>query len=516
MSSAPPVGHSDIKSYYKNKTIFLTGATGFAGKSLIQRILQTCQVANIYILLRPKRGQSFEERRQAYFNEDVFDHFDDREQCMSKIKAVEGDVTLPRLGLSDDVYQTLCKTVNLVFHGAATIQLNGALRKTTMINVYGTQQVIELCRAMVNFDCFIHMSTFAAWPYSDPVLPERVGEFDDLDVTKFMNQMVVATEADETAERAKHLGEYPKYPNTYIFAKTVAEALIKENATDLKVAIIRIPFLGHAFASPFPGWFDTLQTTIALFCVYTTGFVRIGAFLWVKPQGLPVDVISNAMMAISWDMASTHKDEKLKVYNAVPSVDDMPYVEEIQRHVINIVREAPSIRQLLAPPLLTRSYPVFMLYALAKPIFVTGAWVGDTILAASGKKRILMPIANMLLAAGEEFKLILNPKVNKFNKFNCIAETNALDALYSTGEGSLSEVDQDIFAYDIKKNYLNAGDKEAYFRSLYMQYRRKILKEPDSNIPRAVKRFQRIQLFYKVLWYLFYAILFVYLCSYFL
>ena len=59
-----------IPQYYAGKKIFVTGATGFIGKVLVEKLLRSCpKVAKIYILLRSKKSQSVEERLKKEFGE---------------------------------------------------------------------------------------------------------------------------------------------------------------------------------------------------------------------------------------------------------------------------------------------------------------------------------------------------------------------------------------------------------------------------------------------------------------
>lgn len=49
--------------WYKGRSVFITGATGFMGKVLIEKLLYSYpDIKNIYILIRSKRGRSTEER----------------------------------------------------------------------------------------------------------------------------------------------------------------------------------------------------------------------------------------------------------------------------------------------------------------------------------------------------------------------------------------------------------------------------------------------------------------------
>lgn len=53
----------NIKAFYRNANILVTGGTGFVGKVLLEKLLRSCEnVRHIYVLLRSKRGLSSEQR----------------------------------------------------------------------------------------------------------------------------------------------------------------------------------------------------------------------------------------------------------------------------------------------------------------------------------------------------------------------------------------------------------------------------------------------------------------------
>lgn len=74
----------------------------------------------------------------------------DQPEAMSKIRVVEGDMSLPNLSLSEADLKLLLDNVSLVFHSAATIRFNEELRKAVQLNVKGTQQLLYICRQMKN------------------------------------------------------------------------------------------------------------------------------------------------------------------------------------------------------------------------------------------------------------------------------------------------------------------------------------------------------------------------------
>lgn len=52
-----------IREFYIDKTILLTGATGFLGKVVLEKLVRTLPcVKRIYILVRPKRGIKINDR----------------------------------------------------------------------------------------------------------------------------------------------------------------------------------------------------------------------------------------------------------------------------------------------------------------------------------------------------------------------------------------------------------------------------------------------------------------------
>lgn len=47
----------DLVTFYKNKTILITGATGFVGKAILWQLLNWVgnEIDKVYVLIRPKR-----------------------------------------------------------------------------------------------------------------------------------------------------------------------------------------------------------------------------------------------------------------------------------------------------------------------------------------------------------------------------------------------------------------------------------------------------------------------------
>lgn len=67
---------------------------------------------------------------------------------MKKIVAVDGDVTLPSFGLSDEHMQLILDNASIVFNSAATVKFDEELKKAVQLNVKGPRELLAICRKM--------------------------------------------------------------------------------------------------------------------------------------------------------------------------------------------------------------------------------------------------------------------------------------------------------------------------------------------------------------------------------
>jgi fatty acyl-CoA reductase len=61
-----------LEEFYAGRSVLVTGATGFVGKVLIEKLLRSCpRLRRVFILVRAKRGQTVQQRVETLLNNQV-------------------------------------------------------------------------------------------------------------------------------------------------------------------------------------------------------------------------------------------------------------------------------------------------------------------------------------------------------------------------------------------------------------------------------------------------------------
>lgn len=124
--------------------VFLTGATGLVGQSLVSRIMQADNDTLLVLLIRGNSDSEVKNRfnKLLSFLSSTINH----EHTRAHIIAVRGDIALNQLGMGDAVYHNLASKVTHIIHSAASIKFHQSLEETRAVNLNGTKEVIGLAR----------------------------------------------------------------------------------------------------------------------------------------------------------------------------------------------------------------------------------------------------------------------------------------------------------------------------------------------------------------------------------
>ncbi|XP_017780631.1 PREDICTED: fatty acyl-CoA reductase 1-like [Nicrophorus vespilloides] len=140
-----------MEEFYRNKTIFLTGGTGFLGSMVVEKLLRSFpDITKLYLLARKKQTINFMERSKEYFKYPVFERMISMNpNYYKKVCWIEGDLTMPRLNLSNEDMQVI-KTVDIVIHLGASIKMKNPLREMIKNNLFGTAELLKICSDNTN------------------------------------------------------------------------------------------------------------------------------------------------------------------------------------------------------------------------------------------------------------------------------------------------------------------------------------------------------------------------------
>jgi NAD(P)-dependent dehydrogenase (short-subunit alcohol dehydrogenase family) len=197
---------------------FVTGATGFIGRHLVERLLER-EDGDINVLVREGSQEKLA---------DLMTGWGDPE----RVKPVVGDLTEPMLGVDEETRERL-KGVGHFFHLAAIYDMEADDKQNALLNVGGTQNAVDLANAL-EAGVFHHASSIAvAGKYEGFFTEDMFDEGQPLDhpyhKTKFEAEKIVR-ERVKGAWRAyrpsivvgnSKTGEMDKVDGPYYFFKAI-------------------------------------------------------------------------------------------------------------------------------------------------------------------------------------------------------------------------------------------------------------------------------------------------------
>jgi len=196
--------------------ILLTGYPGFIGRRLADRLVDGG--ARVTALVEPRMAAAA------------------RAAANGRLEIVEGDISQHRLGLPDDEWTRLAAGLRHVFHLAAIYDLGVPLELAQRVNVDGTGNVLDLCRACERLERLHYVSTaYVAGRRTGVVYEHELalgqGFKNHYESTKFQAELWVRQELDRVPATIyrpaivvgdSRTGETQKFDGPYFMLRVIA------------------------------------------------------------------------------------------------------------------------------------------------------------------------------------------------------------------------------------------------------------------------------------------------------
>jgi fatty acyl-CoA reductase len=326
-------GGSTIRAGLAGKSVLITGATGFLGGALLERILSELPDTSVVLMVRGRYGSPPSSRVQEVLAGNAFRNFREAGgEVGDRVSVIEGDVSesVPELA-----------PVDVVFHCAASVAFDPPIDSAFQTNVLGVERLYRAIRGRPHM---VHVSTAYVAGVTKGVIPEaplahrvdwraeteaalscrrtvedasRKPEILDRFMARARGEhrragpTTVAADAEER-RRAwvdKRLVQYGRaraqtlgWPDVYTFTKALGERAAEEIAGSarLPLTIIRPSIVESALELPYPGWIEGFKMAEPIILAYGRG--EIPEFPGL-PEGvvdiIPVDLVVSAMLASS-------------------------------------------------------------------------------------------------------------------------------------------------------------------------------------------------------------------------
>ncbi|KAF7105345.1 hypothetical protein CFC21_106165 [Triticum aestivum] len=304
----------------RDRSILITGSTGFLGKMLVEKILRVQpDVGKLYLLVRAPDAASAEHRVLTKVVETtLFDVLrtkhgaDFNSFIKNKISPLPGDITKETCALRDSMVEQISKEIHVIVSVAATTSFYERYDVALASNTLGVAHVCDLAKKCANLKMLLHVSTAFVAGEQEGLLVEK--PFDvgkalkkdyNLDIQSSDDKIEKRKMKKLGLKRARHFG----WPNVYSLTKSMGEMLLGTLERDLPVVIVRPSIISSTFQEPMPGWTEGTRTMDMLYVTYNDQ--KLPCFIGernVIVDVIPGDMVINALMvamAIHWDTHGT-------------------------------------------------------------------------------------------------------------------------------------------------------------------------------------------------------------------
>ncbi|XP_050358500.1 fatty acyl-CoA reductase wat-like [Nymphalis io] len=477
---------SEIQEFYNGKNILITGATGFLGKILMEKLLRCCPgVENLYLLVRQKRGKDIYTRIEEMFEDPVFNRLKEEvPKFRHKIVAIPADCEAAGLGLNISDRQTLIEKVHVIFHAAATVKFDEHLRAALITNVQASLYLLQLAKDMKGLKVFMHIST----AYSNSHLTHVEEKFYPCESESEKLHNMINKLTDEQINDILPI-ILDKWPNTYTFTKALAEKELRRNSKNVPLGIFRPAIVSSTVREPLKCWLDNMYGPTGAAVGTVTGMLRsMQCDASVTADIVPVDSAVNCLMVAAHDVHKQFKNSSLlepPIFNYVSSVENrITWGDFTNLNLATIDKHPFSNAVWYVSLTLNKSAVMHQIYIFF--LHLLPAALVDGLALCIGKKPKMLKVYR---------------KIHKFSsvlRYFCTREITFCNRRTRELWENTSVLDKQIFPFS-----MSDVDWNDYFEDYLAGIRRYLFKDSDETIPQARIKWKRLYYLHQIVRFIF-------------
>ncbi|XP_044737512.1 putative fatty acyl-CoA reductase CG5065 [Chrysoperla carnea] len=465
-----------IPEFYRNQSIFITGANGFMGKVLVEKLLRSCpDLDKIYILLREKKGKDIQTRFNAMVNIPLFERIKKERPgiCEEKLVIINGNVKELNLGLSAEDKQLLEEKVSIIFHVAASVRFDDPLKDAVLLNTRGTRELMKMALNMKKLKVLLHVSTTYCntdkKDIQEIVYPPHADWKKTIEIAENYNDEVL---------QILTLPYINPLPNTYTFAKSLAEHVVTDMSKGVIPAVIFRPSIVISTVhEPIQGWIDNFNGPVGLLAACGIGILRtMCSDPDIISDFIPVDIAIKALVVAAWKKGTEpeEKQKEITVINSSSSNIKSMTINDIIETGKGYAHETPLNNMLWVPGgSITKCKVWNFMRVIAMHMFP--ALLIDVLLRLAGHDFSLLRLHRKIYVANMALYYFISNQWQFRNDNFMELQTKILDC-------DLKDWDYDFSTEDINK----------YFFNCLIGAKQYLLKEDLSTLPAARRRFRRM------------------------
>ncbi|GAA3954182.1 fatty acyl-CoA reductase [Allohahella marinimesophila] len=311
----------------RDKTILLTGASGFVGKVVLEKLLRGIG-GNGRILLLMRGNRRFPSAEDRLYHEVLQSSLFDKlraeqgdvflDNCLKKLHCLEGHLTQPRFGLDQDTFAATAFSLDLIINAAASVDFREPLDDALNTNTLALDSLIDFskftphCPLIHVSTCYVHGHHTGFCSEANVValrgkLPLTSTGYVDTDAVVATLQSRISViyasisgiEERQTAlvDLGLEIANTFGWNDTYTFTKWLGEQRLLNALQGRALTVLRPSIIESVLKDPTPGWIEGVKVADAVIMAYAREHVMLFPG---RPSAaidiIPVDYVANSIL----------------------------------------------------------------------------------------------------------------------------------------------------------------------------------------------------------------------------